>query len=167
MSIKQLSYHTALTPGSDLWVLSEKQHSFWTQKIDWYLNFQISRKFPHIKLSQDQIKKLTNEWELPHFKPNLGNKDKVLMIASESFLPNTKTIILPFIKKNLTSWVCEVLKIWENIKYPSLRLFLPNDQYYEKTDYTKAIDQLPSTTTTEISFVQFKSQRLESHRPTK
>ena len=160
MPIKQLSYHTALTPGSDLWVLSEKKYSFWTRKIDWYLNFQISRKFSHTNLSSDQVERLTNEWELPYFKLDLDNTNKALMIASESFLPNTKTIILPFINKHLTSWICEALKVWENIKYPSLRLFLPNDQHYEKTDYTKVISQsLPITTTTEISFVQFKSQR--------
>ena len=160
MSIKQLSYHTALTPGSDLWILSEKKYSFWTQKIDWYLNFQISRKFPHITLSHEQIKKLTHEWELPHFKLDLDNEKRTLMIASENFLPNTKTVILPFSHQQLRSWVDKALRIWKNIKCPSLRLFLPNDHNYEKIDCMKLIDQLlPITTETEISFVQFKSQK--------
>ncbi len=160
MPIKQLSYHTALTPGSDLWILSEKKYSFWTGKIDWYLNFQISRKFPHIGLSCDQIKKLTNEWELPHFKLNLTSENRALMIASESFLPNTKTVILPFINRQLRHWIDEALKVWKNIEYPSLRLFFPDDQHYKKTDRIKLMDQLLSITTeTEVSFVSFKSQK--------
>ena len=160
MPIKQLSYHTALTPGSDLWVLSEKEFSFWTGKIDWYLNFQISRKFPHISLSCDQIKRLTDEWELPHFKLDSDSENRALMIASENFLPNTKTVILPFMSQQLKPWIDEALKIWKNIKCPSLRLFLPNDQHYEKTDRMKLIDQLlPITVEAEISLVSFKSQK--------
>ena len=156
MSIKQLSYHTALTPGSDLWILSEKEYSFWTQKIDWYLNFQISRKFPCIELSDEKIKQLTNDWQLPYFKLNLDLKNRAVMVASEHFLPNTKTVILPFISKSLESWVYEALRVWENIKHPSLRLFFPNDRYYKKADYIKVIDQLLPVAKNEISFVQFK-----------
>ena len=156
MSVKQLSYHTALTPGSDIWILSEKKYSFWTQKIDWYLNFQISKEFPRIDLSYAQRKKLTDQWELPHFKLSMDNKNRVLMIASERLLPNTKTVILPFINKHLESWVYEALRVWKNIKYPSLRLFFPNDKYYDKTDCIRVIDQLLPITKAEISFVQFK-----------
>ena len=160
MSIKQLSYHKALTPGSDLWVLSEKKYSFWTHKIDWYLNFQISRKFPHKNLSRDQIKTLTGKWELPHLKVDLDSENKALMIASEHFLPNTKTVILPFTGQQLNSWIGQALKIWKNIKYPSLRLFLPDHQIHEKTDCMKLIDQLlPITHQAEVSFVQFKHQK--------
>ena len=160
MSVKQLSYHTALTPGSDLWILSEKKYSSWTRKIDWYLNFQISRKFPCISLSRDQIKKLTGEWELSQFNLDLDSENRALMIASEHFLPNTKTVILPFVNQQVKLWVEEALKIRKNIKCPSLRLFFPDDQHYEKADRVKLMDQLsPITNEFEVSFVSFKSQK--------
>ena len=156
MSIKQLSYHTALTPGSNLWILSEKRYSSWTRKIDWYLNFQISRNFPHIDLSDEKIKQLVNDWQLPHFKLDLDRKNRAIMIASENFLPNTKTVILPFIGESLESWICEALRVWKNLQHPSVRLFFPNDKYYKKADYIKVIDQLLPIKKNEISFVQSK-----------
>lgn len=191
MAIKQLSYHTAFTPGSDLWIFSDKKTSFWTKKVDWYLNFQVSKPFPQTTLSAQQIKQL-NEWGLPYFvlrKQNdslnmvlknegihsvvkttkltvqkqpqkmnnagsfLGNQ--ILMIGSEKFLPNTKTVILPFIKENLTSWLQEAYRVWKNIGCPSLRLFLPDHQYYAKIKDKWLSDQ----TQTQISIVEFKSQR--------
>ena len=39
-----LSDYQALSPGADLWILPTLEESFWTQKIDYYLNFQISKQ---------------------------------------------------------------------------------------------------------------------------
>ena len=147
MDSKRLSYHTALTPGADLWVLSKA--SFWAKKLDWYVNFQISKPPPHPSLSSRQIKQL-KEWELPHFS-STPTYD-VLMIASENFLPNLQTVILPF--KNLPLWIEQVHKIWVDLNHPSLRLFLPDHHLY--TDIT---EKWPNTKKADLSIVEFKKQK--------
>lgn len=150
MNFKQLSYHTALTPGADLWILPKT--SFWAKKLDWYVNFQISKPPPHPSLSSRQIKSL-KELDLPYF-PSTPTYD-VLMIASENFLPNLQTVILPF--EDLQLWIEQVHKIWANLNHPSLRLFLP-DHYL----YADITERWPNTTEIDIYIVEFKGQKKRS-----
>ena len=153
MAIKQLSYHTAFTPGSDLWIFPDKKTSFWTKKIDWYLNFQISKPFPHIALSDQQIKQLNKEWGFTYFA--LDGENKTLMIGSKNFLPNTKTVILPFVREDLKSWLYKAYKVWKGINCPTLRLFLPDNQHHTNIKDRWLIDPMQI----KISIVEFKSQR--------
>ena len=149
--MKKLSYHTALTSGSDMWILPDKKASSWIPKIDWYLNLQISKPCPHRTLSDKQIEKLTSEWDLPYFeRPKV---DPVRMIASANFLPNTKTVILPFSQeKKLKDWLSQTCEVWQNILSPSLRLFLP-DGY----EYNQAVTNWPKQPAPQnISIVEFK-----------
>lgn len=148
MRLKQLSYHTALTPGANLWILPDRESSFWTKKIDWYLNFQISIHTSRFYLSPQQIKHL-QEWDLPYMPKKIY---QVRMIASSQLLPNTQTVIIPF-KKEITHWIKQAQKIWINLKTPSLRLFLPDHSISNDVE-----DSWPKTQT-EISIVEFKKQR--------
>ncbi len=149
--MKKLSYHTALTSGSDLWVLPDRKWSSWIPKIDWYLNLQISKPYPHTTLSKKQIERLTSEWELPYFKPQ--KEYPARMIASAKLLPNTRTVILPFSQeKGMKPWLCKVYEIWKNIQSQSLRIFLPDGQ-----EYNQAIIDWPKQSTLDIvTVVEFK-----------
>ena len=151
MTFRSLSHHTALTPGADLWILPNKTHSFWTKRLDWYLNFQISKPHPHPQISSQQRRQL-QEWELPLVTTSL--KVDLLMIASDNLLPNKQTVILPFIQKKWATWIQQAHHISINLKSPTLRLFLPD--HYSFLDIK---EKWPKTIETELSVVEFKKQR--------
>ena len=126
MPIRTLSSHTALVPGADLWIISDLHSSDWTQRLDWYLNFQITKAKSHQTpgLSDEQIDSL-KEWELPIYEKGLRQNDVPLMISTEELLPNRQTVILPY-NGDITAWLSEAEEIWKSLKKPSVRFFLPD-----------------------------------------
>lgn len=128
MNIQVLYKIGVLGPGSSLWIIPSLNHSPWSQRINWYLNFQISkmklRKFK--KLSSNLIKTL-KENEIPLSETqNSPSSSSPLLIASDSFLPNSKIVELPETKTHRL-WMKLSHKIWKKLDEPSVRLFLTKD----------------------------------------
>ncbi len=124
MASKILSAHTALVPGSDLWVLPQLTESYWTERINWYLNFQISRAESHKSkaLSDLQIQEI-HEFDLPHFEPQ-NNIPNALLIGSRDSLPNSQTIVLKF-NQDIEVWLKDIQHIWSALGQPKIRIFAP------------------------------------------
>ncbi len=122
-----LSSASAFNPGSDLWILPDVSSSNWTAKVDWYLNFQIIRSDRHPRPEQQNfITHIQNETELEIFtQPATHNSP--LMISSEHFFPN-KWVVVVRNSENFGFWVRQSSNIWENLKHPTLRIFLPTGQ---------------------------------------
>jgi len=122
-----LSSANAYNPGSDLWIVPDASHCRWTPQLDWYLNFQMIKNQRHLSPEIRNFTRLVQretglepcEISLPEEAP--------LMISSESFFPNKWVVMVP-LAAPFPLWVQEVSKIWENLKHPSLRLFLPTGQ---------------------------------------
>lgn len=127
MALSVLSQASALNPGSDLWVVPDLEKSQWTAKLDWYLNFQICKSSRHNQpITPEFIDSVLAETELP--KKAFKNRDLApLMIASSELLPNKWVVILPW-HGDLTKWTSEIFEIWQKLKEPSLRVFLPPGQ---------------------------------------
>lgn len=128
MSVHVLSPANAYNPGSDLWVFPELNESRWAQKVDWYLNFQIlknSQKEP-LDLSSE-IRSTLLSCELPEYDFKTSPETSSLMISSQIHLPNKWTVIVPG-SKNFRSWIKQIHQLWEDLKEPSLRVFLPAEQ---------------------------------------
>lgn len=122
-----LSLASAYNPGSDLWIVPDFPSSRWTAKLDWYLNFQIVRSTRHTSPElRNFLLYVENETGLEHMQPQIL-KTSPLMITSEAFLPNKWVVVVPT-DDNFTHWVRQVSAIWENLKHPSLRIFLPTGQ---------------------------------------
>ena len=122
-----LSQASALNPGSDLWIVPDFPNSKWTQKLDWYLNFQMIRSTRHLT---PELRNYTlfvqRETGLPSFESKTADWQP-LMITSEAFLPNKWVVLVPG-AEDFNSWVKEVSKIWANLQKPNLRIFLPTGQ---------------------------------------
>jgi len=122
-----LSLASAFNPGSDLWIVPDFSSSRWTAKIDWYLNFQIIRSQRHLS---PELRNFTlyiqNETGLNSYQPHL-EKTAPLMITSEAFFPNKWVVVIPT-ADNFTHWVRQASDVWENLKHPSMRIFLPTGQ---------------------------------------
>ncbi|WP_413288515.1 hypothetical protein [Bdellovibrio sp. HCB337] len=122
-----LSLANAFNPGSDLWIVPDLQSCRWTQKLDWYLNFQIIKNQRHLSPDTRNFTKLIQrETGLETYELSVP-KEAPLMITSEAFFPNKWVVVVPT-SPNFGLWVREASAIWENLKHPSLRIFLPTGQ---------------------------------------
>jgi len=122
-----LSSASALNPGSDLWIVPDSPNCHWVQKLDWYLNFQIIKSQRHLSPEVRNFTKLIQrEAGLETYEHNIP-KDAPLMVTSESFFPNKWVVVLPM-SASFGIWIKEVSNIWENLKQPTLRVFLPTGQ---------------------------------------
>lgn len=122
-----LSLASAFNPGSDLWIVPDTAHCRWTQKIDWYLNFQIIKSQRHLSPETRNFTKLIQKEAGLESYDHRALRNAPLMMTSESFFPNKWVIVVP-LAVNFSTWVREVSNIWENLKHPSLRIFLPTGQ---------------------------------------
>ncbi|UOF02757.1 hypothetical protein [Bdellovibrio reynosensis] len=127
MAISVLSQASALNPGSDLWIVPDLEKSQWTARLDWYLNFQICKSARHKSaVIPEFLNKVITETEIE--TSAVGAKTSApLMISSEQLLPNKWVVILPW-QGDMNTWTNQALEIWQKLKSPSLRIFLPPGQ---------------------------------------
>jgi hypothetical protein len=127
MPVTVLSQASAFNPGAELWILPDLEKSPWTAKLDWYLNFQIS------KASRHQDPKLSNFLREVEKETEQAAVTKIqipeapLMIVSEEHLPNKWVVILPH-AENFEAWVEKISSVWTGLQRPGLRIFLPPGQ---------------------------------------
>jgi hypothetical protein len=121
MAVQTLYRAQAFGPGAEMWVVPANETSPILKKMDWYLNFQLSKAHHHqTEQLAPQLRSILNENQLQDFAPAAADKPP-LMIAAESFFP-TQTIVETPITKN---WIENIQKIWTGMNRPTLRIFLP------------------------------------------
>ncbi|MCM2282323.1 MAG: hypothetical protein NDI61_10825 [Bdellovibrionaceae bacterium] len=147
-----LATEEALLAGADLWVMADLASSAWTQKIDWYLNFQILRSSTHRTMqSSPELKQVLAHWEVelpvePNRKTDTA-ETAPLMIASSERLPNHAVVMIPLATSAESAestdsapsdpsaskrWVARVHDTWRGLDEPKLRVFLPKGMTAEQ-----------------------------------
>lgn len=122
-----LSVTQCFQAGDDLWIVAEYENSKLTQKIDWYLNFQISKsQLHHRPIVSDFLESVVEQCELPKFTMTDKN---VLMIAPQGLLPTQWVVVVPALRVEnlnaLQTWREQVDEVWQNLGRPKTRVFLP------------------------------------------
>ena len=120
----ELGTHEALTMGSDLWLISDLSRSAWARKIDWYLNFQLSRAAHHARREiSTELASTAESWE---FDPPVieSRATAPLLVASSKFLPNKMTVQ---VAGQGAAWVKAAAATVASLRSRSIRLFLPTD----------------------------------------
>jgi len=123
MNIHSLPQNSALTPGSELWVVPDQENSRWSQQLDWYLNFQIART--HNKKPMEvpsTIKHILEEEEIEFPFGELKENSPLLIVSSQA-LPNSQFVELPYLKRK-SSWIKKIHSLWLDLGKPSIRIFL-------------------------------------------
>lgn len=117
-----LSKHQALLDGSKLWIVADNKYSPWNDRINWLINFQLSKADLHktVQLSP-WLKNCVCECgietlDIPNFEP--------ILIPVKNLLPADWICLIPF-KSKMQTWVESVYKIWNQMHRPKLRVFLP------------------------------------------
>ncbi len=124
---KTLDPQNALEEGSELWVIPDRRNSYWARRIDWHLQFLISRSMIHESPQiSGTLEKILKDNDLEN---DFGGapKNLPLLIFSVDLLPNREIIHLPY-SNNFEAWLESVQAIWKNLKTPSIRVFLPREQ---------------------------------------
>ena len=127
MAIRSLDLETSLTPGCDLWIVSEAARSKWARKIDWYLNFQILRASLHeSKTISPDLQGVMDKWDFE--APDVGaGPEAPLMIASYRLLPNKQTVVVEHGEtQDHELWVQTCHRVWKQLGTPKIRIFLPD-----------------------------------------
>lgn len=141
MKTQVLSSVQALQPGAEIWILPTPHESPWSARIDWYLNFQLSRGLKNQSAHRSPVlEKLLDEikWALP---ADVQIKHAPLLIATMGRLP-AEWILVP------ERWD-QADKIFEptlGLKRQHLRVFAPS---HFKSSVLKD-SGLPSTAVVEI-----------------
>jgi hypothetical protein len=135
MGVTSLPQTQALQPGADLWVVGDPKDSRWALKIDWELNFQILRAGVHERprLSPELVEITAHSGlEAPHIE----SRSRALLLAADLNLPCRWVL-------SLADWkTATIAKAREDLKSPSLRVFLPKTQSVET--FTKEWSQIAS-----------------------
>ncbi|MES2965365.1 MAG: hypothetical protein V4760_15890 [Bdellovibrionota bacterium] len=114
----------ALSNGRITWLVPDLEHSKWAQRIDWYLNFQITRAEPHRPASfAPELQEIMEKWEFEAPAVRL-NSVAPLMIASPELVPNHQTVVIP-VRGSEAEWVLSCHRVWVGLGRPAVRLFLP------------------------------------------
>lgn len=127
MAIGILSQASALNQGAPLWVVPDSGNSRWMMKIDWHLNFQISKASRHhAKAAPLYLQKVVAETGLKEVS-FLTEPESPLLIPCHDLLPCRWTAMIP-LHRNYSQWVSQIGKLWESLDHPSFRVFLPAGQ---------------------------------------
>lgn len=131
MAINSLPIENAFDDGSELWIIPDRRNSYWAKRIDWHLQFLISRSMIHEapKISE-KLKQIIKENEIESDVWNTP-KNAPLLIFSVDLLPNRETIHLPY-GTSFKTWVERAHHLWSDLKKPSARIFLPKAQDVEE-----------------------------------
>ncbi len=126
--MKSLAASSALSAGSDIWVTAPVKISSWTQKIDWYLNFQITRFTQRKKtVPAPELQELwMKSFDFKIKEDFLEDDDEMVLLSSPS-LPCKWVIHLPHWteKKEISA---ALLKKISALNATSVRFFLPKNQ---------------------------------------
>lgn len=127
MTAQALNSAQAFSAGQTLWVTTNDLTSPLNQKMDWYLNFQLTQARRHkSKEVSPQIKTILTDNPLPQFA-NSTEDDSSLLILSNGQLPCEFLLVVSQMGKQQDpkKWAQTVLDHWQKFKKPSLRVFLP------------------------------------------
>ncbi|MCB0350346.1 MAG: hypothetical protein KDD38_04125 [Bdellovibrionales bacterium] len=126
MAISTLNRAQAFGAGCDLWIIPEKNNFSFFNKLDWYLNFQLTKSHLHESQSlSPQLKSITNENQLPQFHIEL-EKTAPLLVSAEIGLPTKRVVEIPS-SDEAKPWTTRVYNVWANLDRPTLRVFLPTN----------------------------------------
>jgi hypothetical protein len=152
--LQQLYSSASFSPGANLWVIPDLAQSYWSNKINWYLNFQISRLINHKKkTTPKKLEKIIQdnkmEFQFHHQVP----EQSPVLISPNHQLPCGQVLMLYF--ESETQWINSIYKEWIHLKTPDTRIFLPKnldektfrELWPDKTDSDYLITIVPATST--------------------
>ncbi len=127
MNIQILPRTQSWTSGCDLWVTASPEASSWSRKMDWYLNFRITKGAQALIPERSQRLEellLKVKWKLPKAK---NWNTSPLLVAAGPWLPCKWVLVLEDLNpEKIADGLKNLTKIWNDFNQPKMRLFLPS-----------------------------------------
>lgn len=125
MKIQIVPLTQSWTAGCDLWVTSSPDKSSWSRKMDWYLNFRITKgfqsKMPERPAALETLLGKV-KWALPESR---NWNTEPLLIAANQNLPCKWVLVLEDLNpEKISEGLKSLTKIWRDFNQPKMRLFL-------------------------------------------
>ena len=108
----------------DLWVLPQAAHSQWFSRIDWYLNWQMTKGLAHQppKASVELLRVM--EETGVQFTAEFETKSTPLMVASLGRVNASQCVVIGF-ATSLKPWLSQIHQLSSGLKPKRMRIFLP------------------------------------------
>lgn len=120
--------------GAETWIVPPLFLSQWAQKVNWLLNFQLSRAEKHVASDlPEKMEKILEDEEIEPFSLSHSRVERQsLLVINPNLLPNKFTVQVFDINNtagqlDFSRWVSASLKICEKLKTSSVRIFAPKD----------------------------------------
>ena len=126
MKINVLTQKEAYSHGDELWVVHPDDKAT-ISRLDWLLNFQISRAHRHqAKKLPPQLNALMQKCALKDFDFTDGShQESPLLIAASSFVPVLWVLLSRGLE--LKKWCQHILEVRKKINLHRVRVFLPQE----------------------------------------
>lgn len=118
----------AFSPGAKLWIVpSTAANPLLLQRIDWYLNFQLSRaRFHQPRALAQPLKDILTENELEILQPSHSNPDNTpLAVIAGDRLPTNIVVQMP--ETTPQKWIQLAHTVWNHFGKPNVRVFLSQE----------------------------------------
>jgi hypothetical protein len=118
---------------NSLWVLPTPGHSAWFAKIDWYLNWQMTRGLTHeARQPSTTLMRLTREHGLPDPIPAVTSPVP-LMVSARGRVAAEQCVVIGE-PENLSDWLKRVHQLIQALNHSSARIHLPTGASRPKAD---------------------------------
>lgn len=112
--------------SSDLWVLPSPRDSRWVNRLDWYLNGQISKAMARVPARPSaELVKVALDAGIAVEPSHMMGPEAPLMVISKDLLPASSCLVLGD-SQDAKKWLSEVLKQAQAVGAQSVRIFLPS-----------------------------------------
>jgi hypothetical protein len=113
-----------LDSNHDLWVIPPSAHSQWFARIDWYLNWQMSKglAYQRRKPSVELLRVLEDAGTA--FQLHCAADTSPLLVASSGMVGSERCVVIEY-GGELGEWLESVHQVCDNLKCKRTRVFLP------------------------------------------
>lgn len=134
---------------SALWVLPPPGKSAWFAKIDWYLNWQLTRGLVHEpRRPSAELMRLTRDLDLP--APTATDWTQApLMVSAHGRLDAEQCVVLAM-QGSLHEWLRQIHTVATRLGVQKLRVFLPTGM--DRSDALDFWQKISKQDTLEIEF---------------
>lgn len=124
MAVKNPQPSPTLVADYDLWVLPQAAHSRWFSRIDWYLNWQMTKGLAHQPLKASvELLRVMEETGV-QFTAEFVTNATPLMVASLGRVNASQCVVIDFEDK-LKPWLGKIHQLSSGLKPKRMRVFLP------------------------------------------
>ncbi len=110
---------------SDLWFVPPSTHSAWFSRLDWYLNWQMSKGLAHSHaIPSADLFRLAGEHGVTIEPAQTLPPHAPLMISGVGLIPAKACVVLPF-NGQLETWLAQAKAIAFELRATTARIYLP------------------------------------------